>query len=401
MTKLFIENLPISGKKILMRVDFNVPLDEDLNIIDSTRIVESLPSIRYIQNQGGAVILMSHLGRPRNVHTPHLSLKPVVKALSALLNSPVQMASDCIGEEVKKQVDALQPKDVLLLENLRFHRAEEHPEEDPSFAKELAIFGDFYVNDAFGTAHRKHSSTYFVPLLFPGKAAAGYLIEKEMHFLDALLTPKRPFYALIGGAKVSTKIGVIKSLLKKVDRLFLGGGMAYTFLRAKGYETGDSLVEEDLVQLAKELLELYPDKIFLPKDILAAKECSEHAESIVMEVSDGIKQGYQGLDIGPQTVTFYCDALKDGKTILWNGPFGVYEFERFAQGTLKLGQWISQLPAMTIAGGGDLIAALKKENVADRFTHVSTGGGATLEYIEYGTLPGIAALSEKNISYSR
>jgi len=399
MDKLFIEDLQIQGKKVLMRVDFNVPLDPDLNVVDPSRIKATLPSIRYVLDQGGALILMSHLGRPRNESNPQLSLAPVAKVLSALLDQPIQMASDCIGEEVRDSVDRLQPGEVLLLENLRFHRAESHPEEDPSFAKELASFADLYVNDAFGTAHRKHSSTYTVAKYFPGKAAAGYLLQKEIHFLGELLTnPKRPFYALIGGAKISTKIGVIKSLLSRVDRLFIGGGMAYTFLKAQGMAVGDSIYEEELVPIAKEILENFQDKILLPIDLLAAKECSDDAPTKTVATKEGIPKGYQGLDIGPQTIQLFQKTLQDAGTILWNGPLGVYEFKRFAKGTEAVAQTIGALKAITIAGGGDLIAALQATEVIDRFTHISSGGGASLEFIEFGSLPAIKALHTKSKS---
>ncbi|MFZ0565662.1 MAG: phosphoglycerate kinase [Chlamydiales bacterium] len=401
MSKLFIEDLPIQGKKVLMRVDFNVPLDNELNVADTTRIDSALRSIRYVLDQGGALILMSHLGRPQYEPRPDLSLAPVAKVLSKLLNQPVQMAKDCLGEQVLDSVNALQAKEVLLLENLRFHRAEEHPEEDPEFAKELASFGDLYVNDAFGSAHRKHSSTYTITRYFPGKAAAGYLLQQEMHFLGDLLTdPKRPFYALIGGAKISTKIGVIKSLLKKVDQLFIGGGMAYTFLKAEGLAIGDSLCEEDLIPLAKEILQAHREKIILPIDVLAATECSEETPYKEVKVDEGIPKGYQGLDIGPHTLEMFSEKLKNSHTVLWNGPFGVYEFDSFAQGTLALADTISKLNATTIIGGGDLIAALQGTKAIEAMSHVSTGGGATLEYLESGTLPAIEALSEKKIYQS-
>lgn len=394
MKKLFIEDLNFAGKKVLMRVDFNVPLDNDLNVADDTRIVASLPSIRYVIDHGGALILMSHLGRPGNEPRPELSLAPVARVLSILLDKPVKMAPDCIGEEVQLEVDSLKPGEILLLENLRFHRAEEHPEEDTDFAKKLASYGDLYINDAFGTAHRKHSSTYTIARYFPGKAAAGYLLEKEILFLGEMLThPQRPFYALIGGAKVSTKIGVIHSLLKKVDRLLIGGGMTYTFLKAKGIEIGDSLVEEEQVSLAGELLKTYGDKIVLPIDSLAAKECSEDAPSQLFSLDKGISKGYQGLDIGPLTIVLFKKLLADGKTILWNGPLGVYELDHFAQGTLSIAKYIASLGVTTVVGGGDLIAAVKQAGVASQLTHISTGGGATLEFIEKSSLPGIDVLS--------
>jgi phosphoglycerate kinase len=401
MTKLFIEDLNVNGKKVLMRVDFNVPLDSDLNVVDPTRIEASLPSIRYVLDHGGALILMSHLGRPRNQPRADLSLAPIAKVLSAILNQHVELTPNCIGSAVRAKVDALKIGEVLMLENLRFHRAEEHPEEDSSFAKELASYGECYVNDAFGTAHRKHSSTYTIARYFPGKAAAGYLLEKEIKFLgEALSSPQRPFFALIGGAKVATKIGVIKSLLKKVDRLLIAGGMAYTFLKAKNVEIGDSLLEEAFLSTASDLLKEYGEKILLPLDCLAAKALSEDAPTKVISFAQGIPKGYQGLDIGPATFQYFTSILADTKTILWNGPFGVYELDRFAQGTLNLARFIAALSASTIVGGGDLIAAVREAGVADKMTHISTGGGATLEYIEFGTLPGIEALSEKETTPS-
>ncbi len=397
MTKLRIEDLSIEGKKVLMRVDFNVPLDGDLEVEDTTRIVAALPSIEHVLKSGGTLILMSHLGRPNNAPRPDLSLKPIVPVLEALIDHPVKMAPDCIGDEVQELVKNLSSGDVLLLENLRFHRAETHPEEDPDFAKELASFADLYVNDAFGTAHRKHSSTYTIAQYFPHSAAAGFLLEKEIHFLGETLTnPSRPFYAVLGGAKISTKIGVVKNLLEKTDRLLIGGGMAYTFLKARGIEVGDSLIEEDLVPLAKELLDAAKDKIVLPLDALAATECSEEAPSkLIVFEEGGIPNGYQGLDIGPKTIEHFSQLFGEAKTLLWNGPVGVYEFDRFARGTQTLATRLADLNVVSIVGGGDLIAALNQAGVAEQITHVSTGGGATLEYLEYGTLPCIEALSEK------
>ena len=396
MPKLFIEDLDFRGKKVLLRADFNVPLDGEGNITDTTRIEATLPSMRYILDHGGALILMSHLGRPKGEPDPALSLGPVAKALAALLERPVTLAANCIGNSVRTQVDTLQPGDVLLLENLRFHRAEEHPEESPDFAKELASYGSCYINDAFGAAHRKHSSTYTITQYFPDHAAAGYLLEKEIRFLgETLSQPRHPFYALIGGAKVSTKIGVIKALLQKTDRLLIGGGMAYTFLKAQGIPIGDSLVENELVPLAAELLKEHGAQLVLPLDFLAATACSEDAPSKLVSTAVGIPPGYQGLDIGPQTISLFEHTLADAQTVLWNGPLGVYELDRFAGGTLAIARYLATLPAMSIVGGGDSIAAINEAQVGDKISHLSTGGGASLEYIEYGTLPGIEALSEK------
>ncbi len=298
---------------------------------------------------------------------------------------------------MEEQVKHLKPGDLLLLENLRFHRGEEHPEEDPAFAKALARLGELYVNDAFATAHRKHSSTYTLATYFPGSAAAGFLLEKEIEFLaDLLHHPKPPFYALIGGAKISTKLGVIESLLKKVDQLLIGGGMAYTFLLAKKIPIGHSLVEKDRVEEAASLLKEHSDKIVLPIDCVAATQCDERSPTQIIHFdSGGIPSEYAGFDIGPATIALFKQILSRGKTILWNGPMGVYEKELFAQGTNSLAKAVATLSATVVIGGGDLIAAVKKSGVADAITHISSGGGATLEYLEYGTLPGIEALSDK------
>jgi phosphoglycerate kinase len=400
MEKLFIEDLPIQGKKILLRADFNVPLDSDMNVIDATRIEACLPSMRYILDKGGSLILMSHLGRPRNERNPALSLKPIAKELSKILEKEVQMAPDCIGHQVKELVDNMQSGDVLLLENLRFYRAEEHPEEDSQFAKELASFGNFYVNDAFGTAHRKHSSTYAICNYFPGRAAAGYLMEKEIRFLSQILMhPERPFYAIIGGAKISTKIGILKSLIKKVDGILIGGGMAFTFLKARGISIGESLHEDDLLPVAKELMDSCDEKkilFLLPRDFLIAREISQDAETSIVEAEKGIPKGYYGADIGPQSIDFFASYLLKAKTILWNGPLGVFECENFAGGTYSVAEILARSQATTVIGGGDSISAVKAAGFSSRMTHLSTGGGATLEFIEQGTLPGIEALSSKS-----
>lgn len=399
MHKLFIEDLPIQGKKVLMRVDFNVPLDANLIITDATRIEAALPSIRYVLEQNGALILMSHLGRPNNSPDPRFSLAPVAKTLSKILGKPVQMTSDCMSVATQKKIQALKPGEILLLENLRFYPAEEHPEKDPNFAKKLATYGDFYINDAFGTSHRKHSSTYTIAQYFPQKAAAGYLLEKEIQFIGkAILQPKRPFYALIGGAKISSKIGVLKSLVKKVDGLLIGGGMAYTFLKAQEISVGDSPYEPDLLSTAKEILQLASERgilFLLPVDFLIAKERNEQAQIKEIEAKQGIPAGYQGFDIGSKTIQLFSATLQKAKTILWNGPVGVFEFSIFGKGTKAMAEAIAHSKAVTIVGGGDSIAAVNEAGVADKITHISTGGGATLEFIEFGTLPGIEILSEK------
>lgn len=402
MEKLFIEDLPIQGKKILMRVDFNVPLDGEGSITDATRIEAALPSIQYVLQQGGTLVLMSHLGRPKHTPSRDLSLAPVAKMLSALLNQPVPLAPSCVGHQVDQMVQNLKPGNALLLENLRFFRAEEFPDEDPHFAKKLSRYGDLYVNDAFGTAHRRHSSTYTVAQYFPNKAAAGYLLEKEMRFIgNALSNPKRPFYSLIGGAKISSKIGVLKTLLNKVDCLLIGGAMAYTFLKAQGVSIGSSFCEIELISAAKEILAIAKEKhlpLLLPLDYIIAKECSEDAETKIVDKEQGIPEGYEGFDIGPKTIRFFSDELKKAATLLWNGPVGVFECSNFSKGTESLAKAIAATSAVTIVGGGDSISALNQAGVADKISHVSTGGGATLEFIEFGTLPGIEALSDKNHS---
>lgn len=397
--KLSIADLPVKDKTVLMRVDFNVPLDHQDRVADDTRISAALHSIKYILDKGGAVVLMSHLGRPKGKRKKELSLAPCAEKLSEMLGVPVSLAPDCIGEETEAMVRELKPGGVLLLENLRFHRAEEKPDEDPGFAKKLAQYGDFYVNDAFGTAHRRHASTFAVPSLFPGKAAAGFLMEKELEYLGGtLLNPSRPFCTIIGGAKISTKIGVLHSLLNKADKILIGGGMSYTFLKAKGFEIGDSVLEEDLIPEAKKILEESRElgvKIFLPIDHVVAERIAEDAPFQIVDVAEGIPQGEIGVDIGPRTIDAFDDQVRDAKTVFWNGPLGVFEVARFAEGTKEIARTVAGLEdAVTIVGGGDSASALQSVGYADRITHISTGGGAVLEYIEHGALPGIEALSE-------
>jgi len=398
--KLSLKDLLVKGKKVLMRVDFNVPLDKNGKITDDTRIRASLPSIQYILERGGSIILMSHLGRPKNKKTPDFSLAPCAQQLSQLLGKPVIMAKDCVGEEVRELVKDLQPGQILLLENLRFHEGEENPDKDPQFAKELASLGDLYVNDAFGTAHREHASTAVIAKYFPDKAAAGLLIEKELDFLGkALLDPKRPFYALIGGAKVSSKIGILKSLLEKADALLIGGGMAYTFFKAQGIPIGQSIHEDDFLNEAREILAAAKTinvKIILPIDQVIADKVDADASKRIIDSATGIPDGMQGVDIGPKTIELFTNELKQASTLLWNGPLGVFEIPAFATGTQAIAKVIAGLKATTIVGGGDSIAALQAAGLADKVSHVSTGGGATLEFIEYGTLPGIEALSNRN-----
>ncbi len=398
MTKLQLQDLDLKGKKVLMRVDFNVPLDKDGTISDDTRLRESLPSIEHIVKAGGSVILMSHLGRPKGVD-PQFSLKPCAAALSKLLNQSVLMADDCIGEKVEKMAHDIKPGQILLLENLRFYPAEEKPSTDPSFAQKLASLGDIYVNDAFGTAHRSHSSTAIIARFFPGKAASGLLLQKEIRFLDSLISSaKRPFYAIIGGAKISTKMGVLKSLLSKVDGIFIGGGMAYTFYKAQGIKIGNSIHEEDQISTALEFLKECAEKkvsLWLPSDTLIADAFSNDANTKIVSSSEGIPEGWQGMDIGPKTIDTWKKALQGAGTIFWNGPLGVFEFSRFAEGTEQIARTLSALNATTVVGGGDSVAAINKLGLSSKFSHVSTGGGASLEFIEYGHLPGIDALTDK------
>jgi phosphoglycerate kinase len=394
--KLSISDLQLDGKRVLIRVDFNVPLDKHGAITDDTRIVSSLPTIRYVLDHGGKAILMSHFGRPKGKQA-EFSLAPCAKRLSELLGKKVVMAPDCIGVAAESLAQKMRPGDVLLLENVRFYPAEEKPELDPNFAKKLASLGDYYINDAFGSAHRAHSSTTTVASYFPDKAATGFLMEKEITFLGgALLEPKRPFYAIIGGAKISTKIGVLKSLLQKVDALFLGGGMAYTFFKAQGISIGKSICEESMLTVAQEILAEAKRKnvqLFLPVDIVAATAFENDAPSQTFDVATGIPDEYQGVDIGEKTIAKWTEELKKGKTIFWNGPVGVFEFKAFAKGTDSIAKTLAQLTdATTIVGGGDSIAALQANGCADKITHISTGGGASLEYIEQGKLPGIEAL---------
>lgn len=397
MKKLTLNALSLKGKKALVRVDFNVPLNKEGAIADDTRIKASLPTIHYILKEGGSVILMSHLGRPDGQKNPKYSLEVCAKQLSSLLKKPVLFAPDCIGPTAKKMAKDLKPGQILLLENLRFHAAEEKPEQDPSFAENLAELGDVYVNDAFGTAHRAHSSTAMITKYFPNTSAAGLLLQKEIEFLgSAFAHPEHPFYAIIGGAKISTKMGVLLSLLSKVDALFIGGGMSYTFLKAQGISIGDSIHEDDLLNDANLFLETAAQKkvtIYLPVDLVIANRFENEATSKIINTAEGIPPGWQGMDIGPVTSAKWGKAIQDGAMVFWNGPLGVFEFPRFAKGTHEIAKAMAQLNSCTIVGGGDSVAAINQLNLLDAFTHVSTGGGASLEYIEFGHLPGIDALT--------
>ncbi len=392
-----LKNVSLKGKKVLLRVDFNVPLDSQCHITDDTRIKAALPTIRHIIGQGASVVLMSHLGRPKGQKNAKYSLKPCAEHLSEILGKKVLFAPDCIGKETKELVDKLSPGEVLLLENLRFHPAEEHPEDDTAFAGQLASYGDIYVNDAFGTAHRKHASTYFVPTLFSGKAFSGFLMEREIEYLHNIIkNPKRPFYVILGGSKISDKCGVIAALMKIADYVLIGGGMTYTFLKAQGIAIGNSIHEDAFLEQARqlELLSKLPGygRLILPVDLLVADHLSENAATQVVRSTDGIPAGYEGVDIGPRTIEYYTAELRQAATIFWNGPVGVFEIPLFAKGTNALADAMAHLSAITIVGGGDSVAAIQAAGVADKITHLSTGGGACLEYIEFGSLPGVDVL---------
>ena len=380
-----------------MRVDFNVPLDDHANITNDKRIVEALPSIKNIVESGGRLILMSHLGRPKGQIVPELSLAPVAKRLSELLDTGIVMAEDCIGTEAMQQALALQDGDIMLLENLRFHPEEE--KNDPEFARELASMGEIYVNDAFGTAHRAHASTEGI-CHFVQPSVAGLLIEKELKYLgQALNNPERPFLAILGGAKISGKIDVLENLFNKVDTVLVGGAMIFTFFKAQGHNVGKSLVEEDKVDLARHLLQTAKDKnirLLLPEDVVAANEFSADAESRTVSI-ENIPEEMMGLDIGPKTIDTYSREIFQAKTVVWNGPMGVFELEAFAKGTIAIAQALADATAKgttSIVGGGDSAAAVMKAGLASGITHISTGGGASLEFLEGKELPGIAALND-------
>ena len=392
MAIMILDELDLKGKRVFIRVDFNVPMDAQGNVTDDTRIEAALPTIRYAMDKGARVILASHLGRPKGKRVPEMSLAPVAVRLADLLESPVKTATDCVGPEAEGAVNSLGQGEVLLLENLRFHK--EETDNDPAFAKALAGLADVYVNDAFGAAHRAHASTTRMVDLVKA-AAAGFLMKKEIQYLDeALRDPARPFVTILGGAKVSDKIGVVRNLLPKVNGLLIGGGMANTFLWAQGHAVGASRVEEDNLEEARRVLDEAKEKsleILLPEDVVVAQEMKPDAETRVVPVAE-IPEGWLALDIGPETVKNYCAAIRDAKTIVWNGPMGVFEMAPFAEGTRQVALAVAQGGAVSIVGGGDSVAALEKEGLKDRITHVSTGGGASLEYLEGKELPGIQAL---------
>lgn len=390
-----LHDLDLHGKRILVRVDFNVPLDENKHITDDNRIVESLPTIRKIIADGGIAVLMSHLGRPKGQRNEKYSLAPVATHVQQLLGSTVHFAGDCIGEVATQTVSAAQPGEVVLLENLRFYAEEE--KNDEGFAAQLAALGDVYVNDAFGTAHRAHASTEGVARFFAGKRAAGYLIAKELEYIGgALSTPSRPFVAILGGSKVSDKIEVISNLLAIADTILIGGGMANTFAKAMGYEMGDSLVEADKVELAKELIAKSNGKLLFPVDAVIADAFDANANTQIVDM-DKVPTGWRVLDIGPRSVELFNNSISNAKTVVWNGPMGVFEMEKFNKGTFAVAQALADATptgCITIIGGGDSAAAIAQAGLKDKVSHVSTGGGASLEYLEGKVLPGIAVLEE-------
>ena len=395
MAKKTIEDINVTGKKVLVRVDFNVPLTEDGQVSDDKRIVAALPTIRYLLDHKAKVILCSHLGRPKGKADPKYSLAPVAKRLAELLpDTKIRFATDTIGESAKAAIAELQEGEIVLLENVRFHK--EETDNDPAFAKALASLADIYVSDAFGTVHRAHASTAGVAAYLP--AVAGFLIGKELGVMGAALEqPERPFVAILGGAKVADKIGVITNLLSKCDSLIIGGGMAYTFLKAKGYEIGDSLLDADSIDLAKSLMQQAADKgvnLLLPVDNVVADRFDAEADHKVVKSSE-IPAGWQGMDIGPETVKLFSETIVNAKTVIWNGPMGVFEFPAFAEGTKKVAEACAACQGTTIIGGGDSASAVKKLGFADKMTHISTGGGASLEFLEGKVLPGVAVLNDK------
>ena len=395
MNKVTIRDIDVNNKKVLLRCDFNVPLDDNFNITDKTRIVASLPTIKYLLDNNAKIILCSHLGRPKGEFKPEFSLAPVAKELSIELGKDVKLASDVTGESAKSLTENMNVGDIVLLENVRFDPREE--ENDDTLSQEFASLADVFVIDAFGTCHRAHSSTAGVAKYLP--SACGFLIEKELEIIGgALENPKRPFVAILGGKKVSDKIGVIENLLDKVDVLLIGGGMAYTFFKAQGLNIGDSVCEEDKLELAKSLLDKAESKgvkMLLPVDNKLGKEFSEDTESLITDVNS-IPDGWSGFDIGPKTIELYKDELLKAKTVLWNGPVGIFEFAQFSDGTNAIAECLASLKdCITIIGGGDSAAAITKAGLADKMTHISTGGGASLEFIEGKVLPGIECLPNK------
>ena len=393
--KKTLRDVNVSGERVLVRVDFNVPIDEFGNIEDDTRIRSSMPTIEYLLDAKAKVILMSHLGRPKGKRDPKFSLSPVAKRLSRYLNREVKLAPACVGEEVKKMVQELKEGEILLLENLRFNPGEENKDEE--FAKELASYAEVYVNDAFGTCHRKHSSVYLVPK-FLKPAVMGFLLEKEINYFEkAMVNPQRPVVAIIGGAKVSSKLGILKNLLRRVDKLFIGGAMAFTFIKAMGYSVGNSLVEQELLETAKDIIDVAKKlgvKFYLPVDFVVGTEISDQTHTKVVPWQE-IPEGWMGLDIGPVSINLLKEVISDAQTIIWNGPMGVFELDRFKDGTYETAKMLAQSPALTIAGGGDTDHAIHKAGVYNAIDFVSTGGGAFLELLEGKTLPCIEVLDDR------
>ena len=394
MNKKTIKDIDVKGKKVLVRCDFNVPQDENGNITDNRRIVSALPTIKYLIENNAKIILCSHLGRPKGEVKPELSLEPIAKELSKLLNKEVKLSKDVVGEDAKKLTSEIKEGEIVLLENVRFEKGEE--KNDPELAKKFAEMAEIFVNDAFGTAHRAHASTAGVADYLP--AVSGFLIEKELNFMGGVLeNPKRPFVSILGGKKVSDKIGVIDALLEKVDTLMIGGGMAYTFFKAMGYNVGNSICELDKLDLAKELMEKAKAKgvkLMLPVDTKVGKEFSKDTESKTVKYTE-IPDGWEGFDIGAETIEMYKKELENAATVLWNGPVGLFEFDQFAIGTNEIAQTLAKIDAITVIGGGDSAAAIEKAGLSDKMTHISTGGGASLEFLEGKTLPGIACLLDK------
>ena len=388
--KKTIQDIDIKGKKVLVRVDFNVPLNET-GVGDDTRIRAALPTIQYLLDGGAAVILCSHLGRPKGGPDPKYSLRPVAEHLSSLIRRPVKFSSDCIGPVAKEAAEELKPGEVLMLENTRFHAEEE--KNDVEMARQLASLADLYVNDAFGTAHRAHASTEGVTHFLP--AAAGFLLEKEIKYLGQVIAnPQRPFVAIMGGAKISDKIGVIKNLLTRADAILIGGGMANTFMKAQGLAVADSLVEDDSLGIARDLFEEAGGKIHLPVDMVVANQFAADAESKTLKVQD-VPDGWRILDIGPETVKAFRAIIATARTVVWNGPMGVFEFPKFAEGTFGVAKAVADSAAVSVIGGGESVAAIQQSGLADKITHISTGGGASLEMLEGLELPGVAALLDK------
>jgi len=388
--KKLINDVDVEGLRVLARVDFNVPIKDGM-VTDDTRIRAALPTINYVLDHGGALILCSHLGRPKGGPDPEFSMRPTADKLSELLGKPVAFAEDCIGPKAEEAAKKLQPADVLVLENTRFHDGEK--KNDPEMAKQLASLADLYINDAFGSAHRAHASTVGVTEYLP--AVGGFLMEKEIEYLgNAITDPKKPFIAILGGAKVSDKIGVIKNLLAKADQVLIGGGMANTFFKAQGYPVGNSLVEDDVLDTARELLEIGGSRLRLPVDVVIADKFAEDADTQVMDMCP-VPDGWQILDIGPKTISAFAKVIQTAATVVWNGPMGVFEFPRFAEGTFGIATAVAESDAVSIIGGGDSVAAINRSGLSEKITHMSTGGGASLEMLEGKMLPGLAALLDK------